>query len=286
MPPGGDEDDHRLADRARDREHEAGDDPEMAAGTTMRVETWSLRCAEPEGAVAELLGHGAHRVLGDGGDGRDQHHAHDQARPRATLKMSTPDPDVLEQRREEGQREEPEDDGRDAREHLERGLEDVADARPRVLAQVDGRAEPAGESDDAGPEGDDAAFRRAAAARRTRPARRAAPSARRRRSRGSRPRGRTRSTGSSERDDDPDRRRDRDQRAEGERDLDDSPRPSAGPRRAAGRGPAARLRSCRSSPRSASPPAVSSVERFSSIYVVGHRDEQRVLGEARSRLLR
>ena len=52
--------------------------PEIAAGTTIRVETWSLLDAERVGPVAKLVRHRGHRVLGERGDGRDQHDAHDE----------------------------------------------------------------------------------------------------------------------------------------------------------------------------------------------------------------
>ena len=63
--------------------------------------------------------------------------------------------EVLEVRRHEREGEEAEDDRRDPGERLERRLEDVADARARVLAHVDRGPEPAREADDAGPERDD-----------------------------------------------------------------------------------------------------------------------------------
>ena len=151
-PAGGDEDDHGLPDRAGDGEHVAGDDPRDGGRDDDARRHLELRGAEAIGAVPELSRHGGHGVLGDGGHGRDEHHAHHEARGE-DVEDPHPDPEILEQGGEERQGEEAEDDGRDAREHLECRLERIADPRSRVLAQVDGGAEPERQGDDAGPEG-------------------------------------------------------------------------------------------------------------------------------------
>ena len=64
--------------------------PEIAAGTTIRVDTWSLG-TEGIRPVAEVLGDRRHRILRDGGDGRQQHDPHDRPALRA-LKTPTPTP--------------------------------------------------------------------------------------------------------------------------------------------------------------------------------------------------
>ncbi len=104
--------------------------PEIAAGTTTFVDTCMRVDAERVGAVAQVTRHGSHGVLGDGADGRNEHHAHDQP---GGERVEGPDvhADVAEQRRDEREREEAVDDRRDTGEHLERRLQDRARAHPR-----------------------------------------------------------------------------------------------------------------------------------------------------------
>ena len=64
--------------------------PEIAAGTTIRVETWSLvdpRAYAPSRRSCDR----GHRVLRDGGDRRQEHHSHHEACA-AALKTPTPTP--------------------------------------------------------------------------------------------------------------------------------------------------------------------------------------------------
>ena len=53
--------------------------PDTAAGTTTRVATCIFDEAERVRALPQAVRHGAHRVLGEAGDGRDDHDAHDDA---------------------------------------------------------------------------------------------------------------------------------------------------------------------------------------------------------------
>ena len=98
--------------------------PETAAGTTMRVATCTLVDAERVGPLAQIARHRAHRVLGERGDGRHQHHAHHE-RGGERVEDVDLDPDVAQERRHEREREVAEDDRRDAGEDLERGLQDA-----------------------------------------------------------------------------------------------------------------------------------------------------------------
>ena len=70
----------------------------------------------------------------------------------SALKTSTGRPMSCKQRRDERQREIPVDDGRDACQHLQHGLQVPARPGRGVLGQVDRRPEPERQSDDAGPE--------------------------------------------------------------------------------------------------------------------------------------
>ena len=68
------------------------------------------------------------------------------------LNVSRPQPEVLQEGREEHERKETENDRRDARQNLERRLDDLAYAGSRVLAQIDGGSEPERDEDEGGPE--------------------------------------------------------------------------------------------------------------------------------------
>ena len=65
--------------------------PEMAAGTTIRVETWNLVDPRAYAPSRRLPRDRGHRVLRDGGDRRQEHHAHHEAGAEA-LKTPTPTP--------------------------------------------------------------------------------------------------------------------------------------------------------------------------------------------------
>ncbi len=149
-----DEHDHRLADGARDREHERRDDAGDCGGDDDPSRHLHLRRAERVGAVAQIARHRAHRVLGQRRDGRHQHHAHHEPRGERVEDVDL-DPEIAQQRRHEGEREVAEDDRRDAREDLERRLQDPARAGRRVLAQVDRGAQPERHRDCARDRGDE-----------------------------------------------------------------------------------------------------------------------------------
>ena len=186
-PAGGDEDDHRLTDCPRDREDEARNDSRDRGRDDDPGRDLEARGPERVGAVAELLRHGRHGVLGDGCHDWDEQDP-DRESGREDVEHADVEAEVLEVGRQERQGEESEDDRRDPGERLERRLDDVADARTRILAHVDRGSEPTGQADDTRPEGHDESSHeeRLDAVRRGR--RRAAPSGRPRRSRGWRPR--------------------------------------------------------------------------------------------------
>ena len=81
-------------------------------------------------ALAQRARHRAHRVLGERGDDRHDHHA-DREPGDAGVEdgMSEPEERLASVGREEHQREEAEHDGRDAGQHLEHRLDDLAHAR-------------------------------------------------------------------------------------------------------------------------------------------------------------
>ncbi len=123
--------------------------PESAAGKTTRVETWRRDGPDAERALTQPVRHGGHRVLGDRGDRRDDHDAHDDAAGEPVEDGDLEAEQIAEYPRgEEGEREVPEDDGRDSRQEFERGLDRPADALRCVFAQVDRRAEPERNGDD------------------------------------------------------------------------------------------------------------------------------------------
>ena len=80
---GGDEDDHRLADGARERQHERRDDPGDRSRDDDLGRDLELVGAERVAAVAKVARDGGHRVLGERRDGRDQHDPEHEARRRA-----------------------------------------------------------------------------------------------------------------------------------------------------------------------------------------------------------
>ena len=141
---GGDEHDHRLADRPRDAEHDGRHDPGEGGREHDPQGDVELRGAEPEGALAERL-----RAPTDIASSATEATVGTIMKPMtmpaaSTLKMLTFDAEEVAQdlRREEREREVAEDDRRHAREDLEHGLDRLAHARARVLAEVDRGAEP------------------------------------------------------------------------------------------------------------------------------------------------
>ncbi len=85
----------------------------------------------------------------------DQRDDHDPDDDRRRQGVEHPDvDDVLQVRRDEGQREVAEDDRRDAGEQLEDRLEHLAQPLARVLGEEDRRREPHGQAEQAGEEGD------------------------------------------------------------------------------------------------------------------------------------
>ena len=138
---GGDEDHDGLADRPRRAEHERGDDPRQRGGEDDAHDDLPLGGAEPEGALAQRLRDRRHRVLGDRRDRRQHEDAEDDPGRQAVEDLQLDAELLLQQRREERQREVAEDDRRDAREHLDDRLEDLAHARRGVLGEVDADAE-------------------------------------------------------------------------------------------------------------------------------------------------
>ena len=129
--------------------------PETAAGTTIARRDLEAARAEPVGAVAELLRHGGHGVLGDRGDGRDEHHAHDEAGGEDVEDRPRPTPMSWRSGVKNVRAKKPKTTVGMPASTSSAGLSDLADPRPRVLAQVDRGAEPERQCDDAGPERDD-----------------------------------------------------------------------------------------------------------------------------------
>ena len=87
-------------------------------------------------AFAQAHRHRAHRVLGQRGDVRNDHDAHHHAR-RQHVEAGQPGIDLLQQRRDEQQREVAVDDGRHAGQQLEHRLERLARLVAGELGQVD-----------------------------------------------------------------------------------------------------------------------------------------------------
>ena len=136
----GDEDDHRLADGARGAEHERRDDARQRGREDdpqrRPAACWRRGRTRPRAATRAPR----HGVLGDRGDRRQHEQAEDDAGGQR-VELVDPEPeDVAEDLgREEGEREVAEDDRRDAGEHLEHRLDDLAHARAARTRQVDRR---------------------------------------------------------------------------------------------------------------------------------------------------
>ena len=184
LQSGGDEDDHRLADAARDPEHDRGDDPRDRGREDDPGRDLALGRPEPVGTLAQAARHRAHRVLGDRGDRRHDHDPHHQAGGEGVEDRHVEAEEVLEDRRgDEGEREVAEDDGRHADQDLEERLDDPAHPRGRVLGEVDRRAEPDRDRDQDRDPGDQEGAVEQLPDPERRPARTAAPSRRTGRSR-------------------------------------------------------------------------------------------------------
>ena len=143
---GGDGDHHGLADRPRHAEDVGGGD----AGERGRHHHsgGGLEAGEAErvGALAQMVGHRAHRVLADRGDVGQDHDAHDQA-GRQHVESRQPGNEVAQQRRDEQQREIAVDHRRYARQQLEQWLDRLAHLERRILAQIDGERGPGRDRD-------------------------------------------------------------------------------------------------------------------------------------------
>ena len=135
----GDRHDHRLADRARDRENRGGGNPRERRRHDHAQRRLHARRAERVRALAQPVRDAVQRVLRERRDERQDHDAHDDAGAER-IEAGEPGHEVLQERRHELQREVPVDDGRHAREHLEHRPDDAADPRGRVLAQIDRRS--------------------------------------------------------------------------------------------------------------------------------------------------
>ena len=151
---GGDRDDHRLPDGARDAEHHGRDDAGECGGEDDPESGLHPIGAECGGTLAQRVGNGRHRVLGDGRDGGDDHDAHDQTRGQhAEGSRREVEPLAEHRRLDELQGEEPVDDGRYAGEDLEDWLEHLAHPGTRVLGEEDRGAESEGDGDEERDEG-------------------------------------------------------------------------------------------------------------------------------------
>ena len=237
--PAASEHDHRLADGARDREHEATRrSPRSRPGRrpASTPAAWSSRARRRRrGArcgTAVIASSESEATVGIS--------ITPMTRPAAERVEDVHlDAEVAQERRHERQREVAEDDGRDPGQDLERRLEDPARARARVLAQVDRRAEPERHRDEARDQnvtssvpttsGRTPKLGRLEERRPVRPGeevddRDLAEELDRRH---------------EQRDDDPDRRRDRDERTQAEDALDRRPRRSSAGRSASRRTSAA-----------------------------------------------
>src|SRR5215210_5451928 len=97
----------------------------------------------------EIAGHGCHRVLRDGGDGGQKHHAHHQA---GAERAEDPDgkTKVPQQWAHEREREVAVDDRRDPGEDLQQGLEHVPGLHAGVLTEVDRGPKPERDADHTG----------------------------------------------------------------------------------------------------------------------------------------
>ena len=138
----------RLADGARGAEHDARRRCRRAPPGRRRASADLAACSRrartrPRAGVR----HRGHRVLGDRRDRRQDQDADDEARRERVEHGCTSRPrsrSLQDLGREEGEREVAEDDRRDAGEHLEDRLDDLADALRRVLGEVDRRPRPSG----------------------------------------------------------------------------------------------------------------------------------------------
>ncbi len=101
--------------------------PEKAPGTITRGCDVEARRAQGVRARAQVARHGYHRILGDRRDRRDQHDA-DHEPGAQDVEGLEPEAEVPQERREEHQREEAEDNRRDAGQDLERRFDDLAHA--------------------------------------------------------------------------------------------------------------------------------------------------------------
>ncbi len=109
-------------------------------------------------AVAQGLGHGVDHIVRQRGDKGDDHHAHDQARRQGGLGhrilIAQHHRDLTQEGPHGQKREETVDHSGHARENLERRLGPGAQARARVLRQIDRRHQADGGSHQHGDQGD------------------------------------------------------------------------------------------------------------------------------------
>ena len=134
--------DHGLADGARCSEQNGADDARQGRRQHDALDRLGLGGAEAVGAVAQGLRHGVDDVVGQRGDERDEHHAHDEARRQhAGRRDAEPDrgAKVADERPEGDEREEAVDDGRDAGQDFQQRLDDRAHVPAGVLRHVDRR---------------------------------------------------------------------------------------------------------------------------------------------------
>ena len=143
LQPGGDRDDHRLADGARDAQNVGGRDARQRARHDHARGGLEARRAHRIAALAHVVGHGAHRILADRGHVRNDHDADHETRAQHVEAGQARD-DLLQERRDEQQREVAVDHRRHGAEQFEHRLDDLAHLMRRELAQVDGDDRAAG----------------------------------------------------------------------------------------------------------------------------------------------